>query len=166
MESFRATRDCGNKYTIMTYLENMSLMYSLTLVRDSRAPRIQSCRQRIALFKGLQVKDMEDRLLALEKVFQVIKSYIRSSLSPSSKTTSPNLSDTNNTYPDISSMVDEEYDYSDNNIDVNEQIFYYSLTLLRLSMTCPYIDIRQSCKEFLIGLKVIKYMQSKYYLIW
>lgn len=99
---------------------------------------------------------MEDRLLALEKVFQVVRSYIRSSLSPSSKSTSPNLSDNPMvTELAVSSFTDEDYDYSD---DIHEQIFYYLLTLLRLSMTCPYNDIRQSCKDFLIGLKVTKFL--------
>lgn len=54
----------------------------------------------------------------------------------------------------VVTALNDEYDYTDDSIDINEQIFYYLITLLRLSMTCPYIDIRQSCKDFLIGLKV------------
>ena len=111
-------------------------------VRDSRASQLQSCRQRIALFKGLQVENYEDRSLALEKIIQVVKSYIRSSFSPS--TASPALSDQSFTISEKSTQ-DEEY---------SKQLFYYLLTILRLSISCPYSDVRQTFKDLLVGLKV------------
>lgn len=116
------------------------------LVRDSRASQLQSCRQRIALFKGLQVDNYEDRVTAVEKIIQVVKSYIRSSLSPSSGA-SPALSDQSSSLisDHILSDVDEEY---------SKQLFYYLLTILRLSISCPYSDVRQTFKDLLIGLKV------------
>lgn len=112
------------------------------LVRDSRASQLQSCRQRIALFKGLQVDNYEDRACALEKIIQVVKSYIRSSLSPI--TTSPTLSDHSVTDHTIQ-CEDDEY---------SKQLFYFLLTILRLSISCPYADVRQTFKHLLIGLKV------------
>jgi hypothetical protein len=115
------------------------------LVRDSRANQLQSCRQRIALFKGLQVDCYEERALALEKIIQVVKSYIRSSLSPCSATASPNLSDSQLMLDEL--LLDDYGEYS-------EQLFYYLLTILRLSITCPYSDVRQTFQGLLSGLKV------------
>ncbi|KAI7891972.1 PA26 p53-induced protein-domain-containing protein [Mucor mucedo] len=123
-------------------------------IRDCRASQLQSCRQRIALFKGLQVDNYEDRGTALEKIIQVVKSYIRSSLSPSI-TTSPTLSDHSVT-DHILNNQDDEY---------SKQLFYYLLTILRLSITCPYADVRQTFKDLLIGLKEttsIAIPQAKY----
>jgi hypothetical protein len=117
----------------------------LSLVRDSRANQLQSCRQRIALFKGLQVEFIEERALALEKIIQVVKSYVRSSISPSSATASPNLSDSQQMLDEL--LLDDYGEYS-------EQLFYYLLTILRLSITCPYSDVRQTFKGLLKGLKV------------
>ncbi|KAI8091427.1 PA26 p53-induced protein-domain-containing protein [Gilbertella persicaria] len=112
------------------------------IIRDSRAGQLQSCRQRIALFKGLQVDSYEDRAAALEKIIQVIKSYVRSSLSPSSSAASPNLSDSI-----------QELEESRQDEDFGAQLFYYLLTILRLSLTCPYSDVRQTCRDLLTGLK-------------
>lgn len=130
------------------------------IVRDSRASQLQSCRQRIALFKGLQVENYEDRATALEKIIQVVKSYIRSSLSPASSTTSPTLSDpapgltataaqedSDTTVSHTTSAENEEDEYS-------KQLFYYLLTIKRLSISCPYADVRQTFKDLLLGLKV------------
>ncbi|CAO3649238.1 unnamed protein product [Mucor hiemalis] len=119
--------------------------YLAETIRDSRASQLQSCRQRIALFKGLQVDNYEDRVTAVEKIIQVVKSYIRSSLSPSSGA-SPALSDQSSSLisDHILSDVDEEY---------SKQLFYYLLTILRLSISCPYSDVRQTFKDLLIGLK-------------
>jgi hypothetical protein len=100
----------------------------------------------------LQVDSYEERAIALEKIIQVVKSYIRSSLSSPSSDTSPTLSDHSNTvvtdqqHQIITSNEDDEY---------SKQLFYYLLTILRLSISCPYSDVRQTFKELLIGLKVI-----------
>jgi hypothetical protein len=101
------------------------------------------------------VDNYEDRNLALEKIIQVVKSYIRSSISPSS-TVSPALSD--HSIPDHISN-DEDNNSSDD--EYSKQLFYYLLTILRLSISCPYSDVRQTFKDLLIGLKVRKY---KYFL--
>ncbi|KAI7905181.1 PA26 p53-induced protein-domain-containing protein [Cokeromyces recurvatus] len=135
-------------------------------IRDSRANQLQSCRQRIALFKGLQTEIFEERILALEKIIQVVKSYIRSSSnsnnnSHTSPSSSPNLIDTSITTMTTNVLQQEEVeedvvigDEDENNSDYyNEQLFYYLLTILRLSVTCPYSDVRQSCKDFLSSLK-------------
>lgn len=123
------------------------------LVRDSRASQLQSCRQRIALFKGLQVDNYEERVLALEKIIQVVKSFVRSSLSPSSNTTSPCLSDLPEHILQLCDQDGEEY---------SEQLLYYLLTILRLSYTCPYSDVRQTFQDLLSGLKVSGYYKSVY----
>lgn len=116
-----------------------------SLVRDSRASQLQSCRQRIALFKGLQVDNYEERVLALEKIIQVVKSFIRSSLSPSTNTTSPCLSDSPEQTLQLYDQGGEEY---------SEQLLYYLLTILRLSYTCPYSDVRQTFQDLLSSLRV------------
>ncbi|CEP07939.1 hypothetical protein [Parasitella parasitica] len=113
-------------------------------IRDSRASQLQSCRQRIALFKGLQVDNYEERVLALEKIIQVVRSFVRSSLSPSSNTTSPSLSDSPVHNLHLYDQDDEEY---------SEQLLYYLLTILRLAYTCPYSDVRQTFQEALTALK-------------
>lgn len=38
--------------------------------------------------------------------------------------------------------------------EYSEQLFYYLLTILRLSVTCPYADVRQTFKDLLNVLKV------------
>ncbi|KAI9468257.1 MAG: PA26 p53-induced protein-domain-containing protein [Benjaminiella poitrasii] len=129
-------------------------------IRDSRASQLQSCRQRIALFKGLQIESLEERTLALEKIIQVVKSYIRSSsssnnLSPSS---SPNIIDSRNITTNLLQQEDEvlmdNEDEDENNLEYyNKQLFYYLLTILRLSLTCPYSDVRLTCKNLLGSLK-------------
>ncbi|KAI8349216.1 PA26 p53-induced protein-domain-containing protein [Choanephora cucurbitarum] len=113
-------------------------------IRDSRASQLQSCRQRIALFKGLQVESYEERSAAIEKIIQVVKSYVRSTLSPSSSAGSPNLSD---------SLIESELLEDRQDQDFGEQLFYYLLTILRLSLTCPYSDVRQTFKDLLVGIK-------------
>ncbi|CAO3613747.1 unnamed protein product [Mucor fragilis] len=113
-------------------------------IRDSRASQLQSCRQRIALFKGLQVDNYEERVLALEKIIQVVKSFIRSSLSPSTNTTSPCLSDSPEQTLQLYDQGGEEY---------SEQLLYYLLTILRLSYTCPYSDVRQTFQDLLSSLR-------------
>ncbi|KAI8878525.1 hypothetical protein K501DRAFT_325973 [Backusella circina FSU 941] len=118
-------------------------------IRDSRAAQLHSCRQRIALFKSLQVDSQQDRDNGLEKIIQVVKSYIRSSrspLSPSSpsltdKVHSPYLTDTSIT---ANNSNDDEY---------SEQLFYFLLTIVRLSVTCPYADVRKTFKELLKSLE-------------
>lgn len=47
------------------------------IARDARAQQLQSSRLRIALFKNLQVESSEERQAALEKIIQVVKSYVR-----------------------------------------------------------------------------------------
>ncbi|ORX50474.1 PA26-domain-containing protein [Hesseltinella vesiculosa] len=44
---------------------------------NNKARRLEACRLRIALFKGLQVDTMADRQTSLEKIIQVVKSYMR-----------------------------------------------------------------------------------------
>ncbi|KAG1055987.1 hypothetical protein G6F43_002096 [Rhizopus delemar] len=131
----------------------------LESIRDSRANQLQACRQRIALFKGLQIESFEDRALALEKIIQVVKSFIRSSSSRSSL--SP-LSTSNATSPTaiINGCVTEEVETAEqqkneeeDNDEYSEQLLYYLLTILRLSITCPYADVRQTFKELLSILK-------------
>ena len=50
--------------------------------RDVRALQLQASRLRVALFKNLQVESIEDRQAALEKIIQVVKSYLRIARSP------------------------------------------------------------------------------------
>lgn len=142
----------------MSFIFDLKACSFTLLVRDTRAKQLQACRQRIALFKGLQVESFEDRALALEKIIQVVKSFIRSSssrssLSPSATSNATSPTAVMNTYiaeedieqPEGEKEQDDEY---------SEQLFYYLLTILRLSVTCPYADVRQTFKDLLNVLKV------------
>lgn len=147
------------------------------IARDARAQQLQSSRLRIALFKNLQVESSEERQAALEKIIQVVKSYVRvvvrspysttSSEVPTTPTTqhqqhhvrsspaSPeqqhdcnNLNDTSDSETDHASIThDLSYDPSSDNEESN--LRYYLLTMLRLAYTCPFSDVRQAFKEFL-----------------
>ncbi|KAI9277097.1 PA26 p53-induced protein-domain-containing protein [Phascolomyces articulosus] len=54
----------------------------LEAARDVRALQLQASRLRVALFKNLQVESTDDRQAALEKLIQVVKSYLRVARSP------------------------------------------------------------------------------------
>ncbi|KAI9280371.1 PA26 p53-induced protein-domain-containing protein [Sporodiniella umbellata] len=121
----------------------------LESIRDSRANKLQACRQRIALFKGLQVESFEERALALEKIIQVVKSFIRSS------SHSP-VSSSNAASPiavTVSGLEETELEVEVGEEDSSEFLSYYLLTILRLSYTCPYADVRQTFQELLSILK-------------
>ncbi|KAG2223047.1 hypothetical protein INT45_008248 [Circinella minor] len=70
----------------------------LEAARDVRALQLQASRLRVALFKNLQVESIDDRQAALEKIIQVVKSYLRVARSPffSSSTYSSSNNATNN----------------------------------------------------------------------
>ncbi|CAO3699339.1 unnamed protein product [Rhizopus stolonifer] len=126
----------------------------LQSIRDSRANKLQACRQRIALFKGLQVESFEERALALEKIIQVVKSFIRSSsrssLSPLSKS---NATSPTTVMNHCLEETEAEQNNEEDNDEYSEHLSYYLLTILRLSITCPYADVRQTFKELLSILK-------------
>lgn len=64
---------------------------------------------------------------------------------PSSSAGSPNLSDL---------LIESELLEDRQDQDFGEQLFYYLLTILRLSLTCPYSDVRQTFRDLLVGIKV------------
>ncbi|KAI8987208.1 PA26 p53-induced protein-domain-containing protein [Pilobolus umbonatus] len=120
--------------------------------RDSRVNQLQYCRQRIALFKGLQADSFNDRMTALEKIIQVVKSYIRSSRSPiSPPTTSPTTAISPLNVIQSPQLLDQCT--VDNEDDYGVQLFYYLITIVRLAYTCPYSDVRKTFKDFLKLLK-------------
>ncbi|KAI7871762.1 PA26 p53-induced protein-domain-containing protein [Spinellus fusiger] len=86
--------------------------------RDTRARQLQSSRLRIALFKNLQVESPSERGHALEKIIQVVKSFMRVAHSPSAS--------------DTGADTDED--------GTDEQLQYLLLTMLRLAHTCPFSD--------------------------
>jgi hypothetical protein len=147
--------ESSKKYTsafiiIIIIIDEKSLLFISILVRDSRAAQLHSCRQRIALFKSLQVESQQERDGGLDKIIQVVKSYIRSSRSPLSPSvnTSPALTDkAHSPYLTDTSTAADDDEYS-------EQLFYFLLTIVRLSVTCPYADVRKTFKELLKSLEV------------
>lgn len=150
----------------------------------ARARRVQSSRFRILLFKGLQTDNADDRALVLERIIEVTKSYIHAAYPPNSpskaSTTSTDTSAPNTPNPDqpnFDHYLDEKKDNqptfqsseedpvhvseSESNIssdpeteEAAEQLHNYLLTLLRLSVTCPFRDVRKTFKDFLRKLKV------------
>ncbi|KAI8084711.1 PA26 p53-induced protein-domain-containing protein [Halteromyces radiatus] len=129
--------------------------------RDARARRLESSRLRIALFKALQVDSFTERQVSLEKIIQVAKSYMRmaqSPFSPIKSTSTSQLSD--NRQPDNSNSTTTK-SISQTHDDINapmtcsetggqdEELQYFLLTILRLSYTCPFRDVRQTFQQFL-----------------
>ena len=119
----------------------------------------------MALFKGLQVDDPVERQAALEKIIQVVKSYMRVARSPFSPVKN-SASSTDSTAPTTPPTVESPatagasrpavvHDELQDNVTceeaggTDEQIQYFLLTMLRLSYTCPFRDVRQAFTEFL-----------------
>ncbi|KAI9029944.1 PA26 p53-induced protein-domain-containing protein [Phycomyces nitens] len=115
--------------------------------RDTRARQLQSSRLRIALFKNLQVESVGERREALEKIIQVVKSFMRVARSPFS----PLAADLSPVEHPTTDQTREEMrkEEEDDDGGTDEQLQYLLLTMLRLSLTCPFGDVRQACQEFL-----------------
>ncbi|KAI8369494.1 PA26 p53-induced protein-domain-containing protein [Radiomyces spectabilis] len=145
------------------------------IARDTRARQLQASRLRIALFKGLQVDSSAERQATLEQIVQVVKSYMRVAKSPfsPSKCTQPSTwspatptassTDTTThthhavtttatqsspTRGDAASFGDPLASYEEAG-GTDEQLQYFLLTILRLSLTCPFSDVRRVFKDFL-----------------
>ncbi|KAI8142916.1 PA26 p53-induced protein-domain-containing protein [Fennellomyces sp. T-0311] len=125
--------------------------------RDVRAQQLQSSRLRVALFKNLQVECAEDRQVALEKIIQVVKSFLRVARSPfsaSSSEATPVLTCpvraaamTPKSETDHAGITHDALTYDESMTD--EQLRYFLLTMLRLAHSCPFGDVRQTFKDFL-----------------
>ncbi|ORZ01761.1 PA26 p53-induced protein-domain-containing protein [Syncephalastrum racemosum] len=140
------------------------------IARDTRARQLQAYRLREALFKGLQVESPEspeDRQEALEKILQVVKSFVRVARSPfssSSPNTPPSNAEsplhnkpdtpTNTTHFDLTELATHQLLHDEDAVGgADEQLQYFLLTMLRLSLTCPFKDVRHTFKHFLQTLK-------------
>jgi hypothetical protein len=162
-------------FTLINYL-------FFQLLDIARAGRVQSSRFRILLFKALQTDNADDRAVALERIIEVTKSYIHAAYPPNSpskaSTTSTDTSAPNTPNPgqpefngylyerkNRSFQTNEEdpvrVSESESNItsdpeteEAVEQLHNYLLTLLRLSITCPFRDVRKTFKDFLRKLQV------------
>ncbi|GAB5587688.1 hypothetical protein Unana1_02588 [Umbelopsis nana] len=151
--------------------------------QDARARRVQSSRFRILLFKGLQTDNADDRALVLERIIEVTKSYIHAAYPPNSPskasttstdTSAPNtpnpgqpnfdhyLDEKKNNQPTFQSSEEDPAHVSESESNISsdpeteeaaEQLHNYLLTLLRLSVTCPFRDVRKTFKDFLRKLK-------------
>ncbi|KAG0168863.1 Sestrin-1 [Apophysomyces sp. BC1034] len=140
------------------------------IARDTRARQLQSSRLRIALFKALQVESQPERQAALEKIIQVVKSYMRLARSPFSpvKTSISSAESTAPTTPPAAAITSietsEEAGCRNSHEEqqpgptepaelevggTDEQLQYFLLTILRLSITCPFSDVRQTFRELL-----------------
>lgn len=58
--------------------------------------------------------------------------------------------------------AEQQKNEEEDNDEYSEQLLYYLLTILRLSITCPYADVRQTFKELLSILKVVVYRVYAY----
>ncbi|CAO3641073.1 unnamed protein product [Cunninghamella blakesleeana] len=167
--------------------------------RDERARRLENSRLRTAFFKGLQTENTAERQVALEKIIQVVKLYMRMVPTKIDSTTisadtqqqqqeeqkgkeieeieeeekerehnnNRNNNDTSNLTEKIGIEEKEPHrtDHSkkelhDDNEDpsfilssekdsIEEELQYFLLTMLRLSYTCPFRDVRQTFQRFL-----------------
>ncbi|KAI8343554.1 PA26 p53-induced protein-domain-containing protein [Chlamydoabsidia padenii] len=154
--------------------------------RDVRARRLESSRLRIALFKALQVDSFTERQVPLEKIIQVVKSYMRTAKSPfspmkktatmsrSSSTATPpqqqrddekaantslTIDTSESTNPAITNAYTHSIPQTNDDITVpvtcletggsDEELQYFLLTMLRLSYTCPFRDVRLTFQQFL-----------------
>jgi hypothetical protein len=153
------------------------------LVYIARARRVESSRLRILLFKGLQSDNPDDRAIALERIIDVTKSYIHAAYPPNSPskasaastdTSAPNtpnpgqshfdgyLYEQEKTYPQQPSVEtlrelshnDAELPSDPETEEAAEKLHNYLLTIVRLSITCPFRDVRKTFKDFLRKLKV------------
>ncbi|KAI9302844.1 PA26 p53-induced protein-domain-containing protein [Cunninghamella echinulata] len=142
--------------------------------RDERARRLENSRLRTAFFKGLQTENSMERQVALEKIIQVVKSYMR--MVPTKVATTPISLDTpqqqqqqqqqeyndNNNLTEESLIIthsnddEEEEEEEDSTLNMSseadtneEELQYFLLTMLRLSYTCPFRDVRQTFQRFL-----------------
>ncbi|CAO3587242.1 unnamed protein product [Absidia cylindrospora] len=154
-------------------------------VRDARARRLESSRLRIALFKALQVDSYTERQASLEKIIQVVKSYMRTAktaFSPIKNTslskstageTSHQHSDQDKATNSINLSLANDTTEAPNGVTTNtstvpqtyddipapmtcleiggpdEELQYFLLTMLRLSYTCPFRDVRLAFQQFL-----------------
>jgi hypothetical protein len=120
---------------------------------------MQASRLRVALFSSLQSDNQRTRYYTLQKIFSLVRSYALTSVP---KASLPNQMDgapmkMENT--EVSSSPESTEADQDNNLpsedtsleveEAAEQLHLYLLTLLRLSVSCPYFDVRQRCKRFL-----------------
>jgi hypothetical protein len=140
---------------------------------------LESSRLRIALFKALQVDSHSERQVPLEKIIQVVKSYMRMAKSPfspakNSATTAHPSSTTETTHrQQIADDASLTFDTTESpntatthpilqtNDDTtastnsrepggsDEELQYFLLTMLRLSYTCPFRDVRLAFQQFL-----------------
>lgn len=152
-------------------------MTCCALVRDVRARRLESSRLRIALFKALQVDSYGERQVALEKIIQVVKSYMRMAKSPFSPVKNtvitahpPSTTETAQQAADDASLtidttgspntatthlIPQTNDDTTAPMDLlqtngsDEELQYFLLTMLRLSYTCPFRDVRLTFQQFL-----------------
>lgn len=128
---------------------------------------MQASRLRVALFSSLQSDNQRTRYHTLQKIFSLIRSYaltsvpktdlqnpidrdrlklVNAELSSSPESTE---ADEDNTLPSEETRLEVE--------EAAEQLHLYLLTLLRLSISCPYYDVRQRCKRFLDQAQVCIY---------
>ncbi|KAG2182629.1 hypothetical protein INT44_005608 [Umbelopsis vinacea] len=166
----------------MNRLESNDYDIAAATAKDARARRVESSRLRILLFKGLQSDDPDDRAIALERIIDVTKSYIHAAYPPNSPskasaastdTSAPNtpnpgqshfdgyLYEQEKTFPQQPS-VETLRDLSDDSAELPsdpeteeaaEKLHNYLLTIVRLSITCPFRDVRKTFKDFLRKLK-------------
>ncbi|KAI8394052.1 PA26 p53-induced protein-domain-containing protein [Radiomyces spectabilis] len=134
------------------------------LARDTRARQLQSFRLRIALFKPLQTVSDEEREVALDRIIEVAQSYLhiaRAPFSPCRKflfspfyfssearaTFDPACSSPPLSPEDEFSVQALESKLEADNAD--DQLQHFLLTILRLSKTCPFADVRHTLSHFL-----------------
>lgn len=128
---------------------------------------MQASRLRLALFNLIQSDNKKIRQNGLHKIFKLARSYAHTSapISPSHNHFSIDDDGPSNTdnvkFSSSSDSGDEDpntaiptVDHSLEAEEAAEQLHLYLLTLLRLSITCPYSDVRQRCTIFLNQMQV------------
>ncbi|KAH8552284.1 PA26 p53-induced protein-domain-containing protein [Umbelopsis sp. PMI_123] len=165
----------------MNRLESNDHDIAAATAKDARARRVESSRLRILLFKGLQSDNPDDRAIALERIIDVTKSYIHAAYPPNSPskasaastdTSAPNtpnpgqsnfngyLYEQDKGFPQTSVERLQEFSENDTELpsdpeteEAAENLHNYLLTIVRLSITCPFRDVRKTFKDLLRKLK-------------
>ncbi|KAI9280534.1 PA26 p53-induced protein-domain-containing protein [Umbelopsis sp. AD052] len=130
-------------------------------ILDYQTSRLQASRLRIALFNLLQSDNQKTRQTTLQKIFRLVHSYAitaqNSSFSPvelqNLDLENLKISGSPETADDDPNTAIPTVDHSLEAEGAAEQLHLYLLTLLRLTTTCPYSDVRRRCATFLNQLQ-------------
>ncbi|CAG8446448.1 10845_t:CDS:2 [Acaulospora colombiana] len=111
---------------------------------------------RIALFQGLRNERPEERKEALAKIERIFEILLAANTPPTPPTplTPHTLHTPTSSTSSVSGELSGTADVTDNDVlKAREALDLYILTILRMSVSCPYADVRHAFKKLLKKLK-------------